>query len=91
MSSERPSPKIEEERKAAENAKAILGRLTPSNARSDRIIFVLRYAANLAATAALIRGLESKKVLDTTREEAATRLDSLMQQPRSCLLKPSSC
>jgi hypothetical protein len=30
MSSERPNATIEEERKAAENAKAILGRLTPS-------------------------------------------------------------
>jgi hypothetical protein len=70
-------PKIEEERKAGENAKAVLGRLTPRNARTDRIIFILRYAANLAATAALIRGLETKKVLDATRDEAATSLNSV--------------
>jgi hypothetical protein len=42
------SPKLQEERKAAENAKAILGTLTPSSARTDRAIFVLRYAANFA-------------------------------------------
>ena len=44
------NPKIEDERKAAKNAKAILGALTPSSPRTDRIIFVLRYAANSAAT-----------------------------------------
>jgi hypothetical protein len=33
MITERANPKIEEERKAAGNAKAILGWLTPSNAR----------------------------------------------------------
>jgi bifunctional non-homologous end joining protein LigD len=48
MSTERPNPKIEEERKAAGNAKAILGWLMPSNARTDRLIFVLRNAANVA-------------------------------------------
>jgi hypothetical protein len=69
--------KIEEERKAAENAKAVLTRLTSKTARTDRIIFILRYAANLAATAALIRGLESKKALDATRDEAATSLNSV--------------
>jgi hypothetical protein len=44
------SPKLQEERKAAENAKVILGTLAPSSARTDRTIFVLRYAANLAKT-----------------------------------------
>ena len=39
------SPKLREERKAAENAKAILGTLTPSSARTD--------AANLAKTGTL--------------------------------------
>jgi hypothetical protein len=67
--------KTKEERKAAENAKAILGRLTPSNAHTDRIIFVLRYAANLAASAALIR-LESKKDLNAIRNEAARSLNA---------------
>ena len=35
------NPKLQEERKAAENAKAILGTLTPSTAGTDRAIFVL--------------------------------------------------
>ena len=52
MSNEHPNAKIEEERTAAENAKAVLGWLTPKNARTDRIIFILRYAANVATTAA---------------------------------------
>jgi hypothetical protein len=77
MSSDRPNAKIEEERKAAENAKAVLGWLTPSNARTDQIIFVLRYAANVAASAALIRGLESKKALDATREESTRSLNAV--------------
>ena len=47
------NPKLREERKAAENAKTILGTLTPSSARTDRTIFVLRYAANLAKTGTL--------------------------------------
>ena len=59
-----------EERKAGENAKAVLSRLMPETARTDRLIFILRYAANLVATGALIRGLESKKALDATREES---------------------
>jgi hypothetical protein len=41
-----PNAKIEEERKAGENAKAVLDRLTSKTARTDRIIFVLRYAAD---------------------------------------------
>ena len=77
MSRERPNPKIEEERKAAENAKAVLGWLTPKSARTDRIIFILRYAANLAATAVMIRGLESKKALDDTREESTRSLNEV--------------
>ena len=44
------NPKLQEERKAAENAKTILGTPTPSSARTDRTIFVLHYAANLAKT-----------------------------------------
>jgi hypothetical protein len=66
--------RIAEERKAAENAEAILGWLTPSNARPDRIIFVLRNAANIARTATLKR-LESKRALDNMRTEAATSLN----------------
>jgi hypothetical protein len=68
--------KTKEERKAAENAKAILGRLTPSSARTDRMIFILRYAANLAASGALIR-MESKKDLNAVREEAARSLNAV--------------
>ena len=63
----------------------MLGGLTPKNARTDRIIFILRYAANLAVSAALIRGLESKKALDATREEAATSLNSAV----ACLTNES--
>jgi hypothetical protein len=70
------SAKIADERKAAENAKAILGWLMPSNARTDRIIFVLRNAANTARTATLTR-LESKRVLDSVRTEAATSLNQV--------------
>jgi hypothetical protein len=74
-----------EERKAGENAKAVLGWLMPETARTDRIIFILRYAANLAASAALIRGLESKKALDATREESTRSLNvvcSLLERRR---------
>ena len=70
------SAKIADERKAAENAKAILGWLMPSNARTDRIIFVLRNAANAARTATLTR-LESKRALDSMRTEAATSLNQV--------------
>jgi hypothetical protein len=70
------SEKIADERKAAENAKAILGWLMPSSARTDRIIFVLRNAANTARTATLTR-LESKRALDSMRTEAATSLNQV--------------
>ena len=70
------SPKLREERKAAENAKAVLGTLTPSSARTDRTIFVLRYAANLAKTGTLAR-LESRHALDGVRIEAATALNEV--------------
>src|ERR1700752_2796246 len=70
------SAKIADERKAAENAKAILGWLIPSSARTDRIIFVLRNAANIARTATLTR-LESKKALDSLRTAATTSLNQV--------------
>ena len=76
MITERANPKIEEERKATGNAKAILGWLTPSNARTDRLIFVLRNAANVATTATLTR-LESKKALDALRGKAANSLNAV--------------
>jgi len=72
----RANANIEEERKAAGNAKAILSWLTPSNARTDRIIFVLRYGANVASTASLTR-LESRMALNTLRGEAATSLNAV--------------
>jgi hypothetical protein len=70
------SPKLQEERKAVENAKAILGALTPSSAPTDRTIFVLRYAANLAKKGTLER-LERRHTLDDVRIEAATDLNEV--------------
>src|SRR5215469_13936654 len=67
------SAKIADERKAAENAEAILGWLMPSNARTDRIIFVLRNAANIARTATLTR----LGALDSLRAEATTSLNQV--------------
>ena len=66
--------KIADERKAAQNAKAVLDCLIPSSARTNRIIFVLRNAANMARTATLTR-LESKRMLDRMRTEAAALLN----------------
>ena len=70
------SAKISDERKAGENAKAILAWLKPSDARTDRIIFVLRNAANIARTATLTR-LEVRRALDSRRTEAATALNQI--------------
>jgi hypothetical protein len=69
------SPKLQE-RKAAENAKALLGTLTPSSTRTDRTIFVLRYAANLAKKGTLAR-LERRHTLDHIRIKAATGLNEV--------------
>ena len=66
--------KLAAERTAAADAKAILGWLTPSNARTDRLIFVLRNAANLATTATFTR-VESRRALDSIRNEAASSLN----------------
>src|ERR1700759_3980930 len=68
--------KISDERKAGDNAKAILARLKPSDARTDRIIFVLRNAANIARTATLTRR-EVRRLLDSRRTEAATSLNQI--------------
>ena len=70
------SAKISDERKAGENAKAILAWLKPSNAGTDRIIFVLRNAANIAKTATLTR-LEMRRLLNSQRTEAATALNQI--------------
>jgi hypothetical protein len=80
----------QEERKVAVSAKAQLGvgvdnfrvaakqqlHLTPSSARTHRIIFRLRYAANVAATATLTR-LDSERPLDVIRYEAAKSLNAV--------------
>ena len=63
--------KREQEREAAINAKATLERLTPFSKRSDRIIFDLRSAANLARTA------ESTQALNRVRAEAARSLNAV--------------
>ena len=68
--------KIDDERKAAENAKAVLSWLTPANGRTERIIVVLRTAANLAATATLTR-LERRQALDALRNEAPNSLNAV--------------
>ena len=70
------SARISDERKAGENAKEILAWLKPSNAGTDRIIFVLRNAANIARTATLTR-LEVRRALDSRRTEAATSLNQI--------------
>ena len=70
------NPKLQEERKTAENAKALVDTLTPSTARNDRTIFVLRYAANLARTGTLTR-VASRRALDDARMEAATSLNAI--------------
>jgi hypothetical protein len=70
------SPKLREERKAAEDAKAILGTLMSSSACTDRTIFVLRYAANLAKKGTLAR-LERRHTLDHVRIEATTALNKV--------------
>jgi hypothetical protein len=69
-------PKLRDERKAAENVQALLGTLTPSLARTDRVIFALRNAANLAKTATLAR-LERRQALDSVRIDAATALNAV--------------
>jgi hypothetical protein len=55
MKDDKVNVKASEERKAAMSAKAQLRHLTPATARTDRIIFRLRHAANVPATATLNR------------------------------------
>src|SRR6516165_2810694 len=73
MKADSVNAKAGEERKAAMSAKAQLRHLTPASARTDRIIFRLRHAANVAATATLNR-LDSERAVDPTRYEAAKSL-----------------
>ena len=87
IASANSNSKIEDERKAAEKAKALLIGLTPASARTDRIISVLRTAANMAATASLTR-LERKKALDELRSDAAKSLNTVCGLlDRGCLTR----
>jgi hypothetical protein len=74
MKADRVNAKAGEERKAAMSAKAQLRHLTPSSARTDRIIVRLRHAANVAAAATLNR-LDSERALDPIRYAAARSLN----------------
>ena len=65
-----------EERRADISAKAQLGHLTRSSARTDRIILRLRHAANVAATATLNR-LDSERAFDAARYQAAKSLNAV--------------
>jgi hypothetical protein len=76
MKADKVNVKAGEERKAAMSAKAQLRHLTPASARTDRIIFRLRHAANVAATATLNR-LDSERALDPIRYEAAKSLNGV--------------
>ena len=80
------SSKIDDERKAAENAKAVWSWLAPANARTERIIVVLRTAANSAAKATLTR-LERRQELDALRRESANSLNAYA----GCWTKAVSC
>ena len=62
MKADSVNAKAGEEHKAAMSAKAQLRHLTPSSARTDRIIVRLRHAANVAAAATLNR-LDSERHL----------------------------
>jgi hypothetical protein len=68
--------KIDDERKTAEKAKAVLSWRTPANARTERIIVVLRTAANLATRSTLTR-LEHRQALDALRGDAANSLNAV--------------
>ena len=68
--------KREEERTAATNAMAVLGRLTPASERTDRIIFVLRFPANVATSATFMR-LEKERSLNEIRSQAARSLNAV--------------
>jgi hypothetical protein len=74
MEADSVNVKAQEELKAAVSAKAQLRHLTSSSVRADRMIFRLRHAANVAATATLNR-LDSERALDPIRYEAAKSLN----------------
>ena len=72
----RGTRKREEERTAALDAKAVLRGLTPASVRTDRIVFVLRSAANVATRAAHVR-LEHRQALNELRSQAAKLLNAV--------------
>ena len=76
MKADRVNVKAGEERKAAMGAKAQLRHLTSSSVRADRMIFRLRHAANVAATATL-NHLDSERAFDAARYEAAKSLNAV--------------
>ena len=76
MEADSVNVKAQEELKAAVSAKAQLRHLTSSSVRADRMIFRLRHAANVAATATLNR-LDSERALDPISYEAAKSLNAV--------------
>jgi hypothetical protein len=70
----RTETKRKEELEAATNAKALLSELTPASALTNRMIFVLRSAANVATTATYLR-LGSEQSLNELRLQAAKLLN----------------
>jgi|SRR5665213_142125 len=67
---------IDDERKAAGNAQAILSTLTPATPRTDALVHSLRVAAS-AATNAGNQNLSSDSALNNARGEAATVLNGV--------------
>ena len=67
---------VSTEGKCKSEDERLLGWLKPFNPRTDRFIFVLRNAANIASTATLTR-LEIKRALDSMRTEAAISLNEV--------------
>jgi hypothetical protein len=65
----------DDEREAMAKARDVLGKLTPSTARTDEIASTLRHAARLATTA-VARNFSSDAArgLNNTRDDASTAL-----------------
>jgi hypothetical protein len=69
---------IEDERKIAKDAEAVVRSLTPSTPRTRAQIDTLRKAAHFATTAILQNNFSSQKALNNTRGETATALRGLL-------------
>jgi hypothetical protein len=65
----------EDERKASEDAEAIVNSLVPRTPRSDAKLSIIRNAAVIAASK--ITGLPSQAALDDVRDKAATMLNGV--------------